>query len=206
MRALLTPVLALRAKLEKAGFPVPRIVCGGTPSFPIYAAIKDVPGWSVPPARMYCTTSATAASTPTLARSSPRRCCSPASSASRRRTASRSTSAPKAVASDPPAGKRVHLPGVRPAPRPVGHNEEHYIVRDGPTPDPLPTPATWSTRLPSHICPTVALHKEALIAEHGLIVGSWPIIGRDRVPDGLMDLSFRAGSVSDGLPTGSSHQ
>jgi D-threonine aldolase len=35
--------------------------------------------------------------------------------------------------------------------------------------------------LPTHICPTVALHKEALIAENGLIVGSWPIVARDRV-------------------------
>jgi D-serine deaminase-like pyridoxal phosphate-dependent protein len=35
--------------------------------------------------------------------------------------------------------------------------------------------------LPGHVCPTVALHKEALVAEGGRIVGRWTVASRDRV-------------------------
>ena len=35
--------------------------------------------------------------------------------------------------------------------------------------------------LPGHVCPTVALHREALVAEGGRIVGRWTIASRDRV-------------------------
>ena len=35
--------------------------------------------------------------------------------------------------------------------------------------------------LPGHICPTVALHKEALIAEGGRITGRWQVAARDRM-------------------------
>ena len=35
--------------------------------------------------------------------------------------------------------------------------------------------------LPGHICPTVALHKEVLVAEGGKIVGRWTVASRDRV-------------------------
>jgi D-serine deaminase-like pyridoxal phosphate-dependent protein len=44
VREFIQPVLALRAKAEAKGIPVPRLVCGGTPSFPVYAGMKDVPG------------------------------------------------------------------------------------------------------------------------------------------------------------------
>ena len=34
--------------------------------------------------------------------------------------------------------------------------------------------------LPTHICPTCALHQEAQIVENGQIVDVWPIAARDR--------------------------
>ena len=177
VRALLTPVLVLRAKLEAAGLPVPRIVCGGTPSFPIYAAIKDVPGMECSPGTYvlhdfgygskYADLSAVTPAAVLLTRvvSKP--------------TANRVTLdlGTKAVASDPPAGKRVHLLEFAPH-TPVGHNEEHYIVETVHAERYQPGDVVYA--LPSHICPTVALHREALIAENGLIVGSWPILARDR--------------------------
>src|SRR5262249_29174785 len=43
VRSQLEPVLALRDRLEKKGLPVPRLVLGGTPTFPVYAAM-DLPG------------------------------------------------------------------------------------------------------------------------------------------------------------------
>ena len=44
----LEPVLALRGALEKKGLPVPRLVCGGTPTFPVYARL-DLPGLECAP-------------------------------------------------------------------------------------------------------------------------------------------------------------
>ena len=44
VREFIRPVLALRARAEAQGARVPRLVCGGTPSFPVYAAMTDVPG------------------------------------------------------------------------------------------------------------------------------------------------------------------
>jgi D-serine deaminase-like pyridoxal phosphate-dependent protein len=34
--------------------------------------------------------------------------------------------------------------------------------------------------IPRHICPTVALHSEALIVEGGRVVETWPILARAR--------------------------
>src|SRR5439155_7042413 len=39
--ALLGPVRAFRAELERRGLPVPRLVLGGTPTFPIHARQRD---------------------------------------------------------------------------------------------------------------------------------------------------------------------
>ena len=35
--------------------------------------------------------------------------------------------------------------------------------------------------LPGHVCPTVALHRDLLVAENGRVVGSWKVLARDRV-------------------------
>ncbi|MFO0852594.1 MAG: hypothetical protein U0871_29140 [Gemmataceae bacterium] len=84
----------------------------------------------------------------------------------------------KAVASDPPLARRVHLLDV-PEYTPVGHNEEHYVI-ETPHADRF-TPGDVVYALPGHVCPTVALHKEALVAEGGRVVGRWAIAARDRV-------------------------
>jgi hypothetical protein len=34
--------------------------------------------------------------------------------------------------------------------------------------------------MPWHICPTVALHSEAIVIEDGKIAGSWKIAARER--------------------------
>jgi D-serine deaminase-like pyridoxal phosphate-dependent protein len=48
VRSQLEPVLGLRARLEKKGLPVPRLVLGGTPTFPVYADM-DLPGLECAP-------------------------------------------------------------------------------------------------------------------------------------------------------------
>jgi D-serine deaminase-like pyridoxal phosphate-dependent protein len=84
----------------------------------------------------------------------------------------------KAVASDPPMARRVHLLDV-PVYEVVGHNEEHLIIE---TPDAGRfTPGDVAYALPGHVCPTVALHREAHVVEGGRITDHWPIVARDRV-------------------------
>ena len=72
------------------------------------------------------------------------------------------------MASDPPAGKRVALLDF-PEYEAVGHNEEHLIVETAEADRYKPGDVVYA--LPMHVCPTVALHKEVLIAEGGKIVG-----------------------------------
>src|SRR5207253_2325998 len=84
----------------------------------------------------------------------------------------------KSVASDPPAGQRVKLLGM-PDARAVGHNEEHLIVETPAAEDYRPGDAVYA--LPTHVCPTVALHRRALVIEGGKVVGEWEVTARDRV-------------------------
>ena len=83
----------------------------------------------------------------------------------------------KAVASDPPAGQRVTLLGV-PDARPVGHNEEHYIVETSEAERFSPGDVAYA--VPYHVCPTVALHRFAHTVEGGRVTGRWEVVARDR--------------------------
>jgi D-serine deaminase-like pyridoxal phosphate-dependent protein len=178
VRAFLAPVRELRDAAEKQGLPVPRLVCGGTPSFPVHASLTDIPGVECSPgtfvlhdagyggkyADLSGITPAAVLVTRVVSRPTPTRV-----------TLDLGT---KAVASDPPAGKRVTLLDF-PEYQAVGHNEEHLIVE---TPEASRfKPGDVVYALPSHICPTVALHKEALVADGGKVVGRWAVAARDRV-------------------------
>ena len=84
----------------------------------------------------------------------------------------------KAVASDPPVGKRCTLLDV-PEYEPILQNEEHFVVE---------TPAAAQFQagdvvyaVPTHICPTCAMHKQAYVVANGKVTGSWDIVGRDRM-------------------------
>ena len=179
VRAFLAPVLEMRAKLEAKGIPVPKLVCGGTPSFPVYAHLTDIPGVECSPgtfvlhdagygggkyADLAGFTPAAVLITRVVSRP----------------TATRVTLdlGTKSVASDPPAGKRVTLLDFPPY-EAVGHNEEHLIVETADADRFKPGDVVYA--LPSHICPTVALHRDALVAEGGKIVGKWAVASRDRV-------------------------
>ena len=35
--------------------------------------------------------------------------------------------------------------------------------------------------IPTHVCPTVALHRRAYVIEDGQVVGQWEVTARDRV-------------------------
>lgn len=176
VRDALAPVLKLRAELEDAGLSVPRMICGGTPSFPVYAAM-DFPGLELSPGTfalhdvgygdrfrdMSGFVPAAALLTRIVSKPTPDRL-----------TLDLGT---KAVASDPPAGQRCVVPEI-PDANMVGQNEEHLIIQ---------TPAADRFHIgdalyafPMHVCPTSALYRAALVVEDGQVVGEWPILGRDR--------------------------
>jgi D-serine deaminase-like pyridoxal phosphate-dependent protein len=178
VRAFLAPVLALRAAAEAKGVPVPRLVCGGTPSFPVYAGMTDVPGVECSPGTFVLHDAGYGSKYADLAGVTP-------AAVLVTRVVSRPTPTrvtldlgTKAVASDPVLEKRVTLLDF-PEYRVVGHNEEHLIVETDAAGRYKPGDVVYA--LPGHICPTVALHKEVSVAEGGRIVGRWGVASRDRV-------------------------
>ncbi len=175
--AQLEPALNLRAALERKGLPTPRLVVGGTPTFPVYARL-DLPGLECSPGTIVLHDHGYGSKFADLAGFTP-------AALLLTRVISRPTSTRvtfdlgyKAVASDPPAGKRLVLLDV-PNYEAVLQNEEHLVVE---------TPAAERFRpgdevlaIPTHICPTVAMHQRAHVVEAGRVVGTWNITGRDRV-------------------------
>jgi D-serine deaminase-like pyridoxal phosphate-dependent protein len=177
VRKQIQPVLEVRRQLERNGLPVPRMVCGGTPSFPIYSAITDIPGLECSPGTFTLYDSGYGSKFHDLGGLTP-------AAVMVTRVVSRPTPnrvtfdlGTKAVASDPPAGKRVTLLDF-PTHTPVGHNEEHYIVETAEAEKYSPGDVVYA--IPTHVCPTVALHKEVLVVEEGKVVGTWGIVARDR--------------------------
>ena len=83
----------------------------------------------------------------------------------------------KAVASDP-AGPRARLLDLDDG-RPIGHSEEHLVIETARA-DRFPI-GTAMLAIPTHICPTVALHRRAYVIEDGELVGQWEVTARDRV-------------------------
>ena len=175
--ASLKTVSGIRKQIEASGIACPRIVSGGTPGFPSYAGIRDVPGLECSPGTYVLHDSGYGTKFPDLTGITPAAVV--LTRVVSKPTANRVTFdiGTKAVASDPPAGKRLVLLDV-PDAIPVGHNEEHYVIE---------TPIAKNFHIgdvayaiPNHVCPTVALHREALTAEEGRITGSWTIAARDR--------------------------
>jgi D-serine deaminase-like pyridoxal phosphate-dependent protein len=168
-------VVALRDDLERAGLSVPRLVCGGTGSFPIYAAKTDKvielsPGTCVFNDAGYSESFPDLVFKPAIAL---------LTRVISRPTADRITLdlGYKAVASDPPAGKRLMLPDL-PDSEQVLQNEEHLVVRTARAGEFQPGDELYA--IPRHICPTVALHKQVYVVAQGKLIDRWDVVARDR--------------------------
>ena len=61
----------------------------------------------------------------------------------------------------------------------VGHSEEHLVV-DTPAADRYPV-GTCVLAIPTHICPTSALHRRTYVIAGGWLVDEWDVSARDRV-------------------------
>jgi D-threonine aldolase len=169
------PVRAFRDQLVNRGLPVPRIVVGGTPTFPIHAANPD-PTLEIAPGTCVLNDAGygeayedlkffPAAVLLTRVVSRP--------------TADRITLdlGHKAVASDQPMGRRVVMPEL-PDARQVVHNEEHLVLETPRAAEFAPGDALLA--IPRHICPTVALHRDVYVISEGRLVDRWPVTARDR--------------------------
>jgi D-serine deaminase-like pyridoxal phosphate-dependent protein len=166
------PVLAMRDRLRAAGFPVSRLVAGGTPTFPLLVARGDVecsPGTSVLWDYGYATTlpdldylCAAVLLTRVTSRPLPNRLCFDLGH--------------KAIGSEMPQPRALLL-GLEDATL-VGHSEEHLVVETPRAADYPPGTPVYA--LPWHICPTVNLHSEVVIVRERRAVGRWPVAARAR--------------------------
>jgi D-serine deaminase-like pyridoxal phosphate-dependent protein len=175
--AWLERVLAMKATIERAGHAVPRIVVGGTPTFPVLAHHQSIPNLECSPGTFVLHDHGYGSKFNDLAALTP-------AAVLLTRVVSKPTVTrvtldlgTKAVATDPPLAKRVKLLGTPPS-EIVGQNEEHLIL-ETPHADQFAI-GQLITAIPGHICPTVALHKEMLTVEAGRFTGAWRVLARDR--------------------------
>jgi D-serine deaminase-like pyridoxal phosphate-dependent protein len=170
--AAFAPVARLKERLEAAGLPVPRVVVGGTPTFPVHARRAGVelsPGtcifWDAGygsqlpdlpfrPAALVLTR--------VVSRPGANRLCLDLGH--------------KAVASENPH-PRVQLLNL-PDATAVMHSEEHLVVD-------TPHASRFAVGdacygVPWHICPTVALYGEAVVVDRRRAAGRWRVVARER--------------------------
>ena len=168
-------VRALRERLEKASMAVPAIVAGGTGSFPLYAR-KDEPSLELSPGTCVLHDAGYARKFPDMR--------FVAAALILTRVVSRPSRdlvtfdlGHKACASDPPAGSRLHFPAI-PDAKEVLQNEEHLVIeterascyRHGDV----------ELAIPTHICPTSALHSHSWVVSDGRVRERWEVTARDR--------------------------
>ena len=166
------PVMALREQLIDAGLEVPRVVAGGTPTFPVHAkraGVECSPGTCVFWDAGYATKLpdmdfqvAALLLTRVVSKPGTNRLCLDLGH--------------KAVASEMPH-PRVQFPQL-PDAKAVTHSEEHLVIETARAGDFAVGDALLG--IPWHICPTVALHATAVVVRDGRAVERWEVAARAR--------------------------
>lgn len=167
------PVTEMCASLETQGFGKPRVVIGGSPSFPVYAKYPEVecgPGTFILWDKGYADTlpeqpflPATVLFTRIVSIPAPGRLCVDLGY--------------KAIASENPLENRVFFLNA-PELKAVGHSEEHMVLE-------APEDHPWKVgdvlyALPIHICPTVALYDHLKVVVDGTVEDKWEVVARKR--------------------------
>lgn len=175
------PIGRMVNELKSHGVPVPKLVCGGTPTFPVFAELEPhdsqtelecSPGTCVLSdfnyGRDYADMSGFQPAAVLLTR------------VISQHHAGRVTVdlGYKAVASDPPAGRRCHFLNLSGATE-LQHSEEHLLL-ESPQADQVSVGDVLYA-LPAHVCPTVALHSHLIVVEDGNVVDRWKVAARDRI-------------------------
>jgi len=170
--AALAPVFSLREQLRAIGLPVHNLITSGTPTFPIHARRPEVecsPGTCVLWDYSYSSRlldldflHAGLVLTRIVSKPANGRLCLDLGH--------------KAIASENPQ-PRVHFLNA-PSARMLAHSEEHLVVE-------VDSPSDWKIGdcwygVPWHVCPTVALHAEAIVVGHGRATDRWRVAARER--------------------------
>ena len=164
-----------REKLVSAGLNVPAIVAGGTGTFPLYAC-RDDPSLELSPGTCVLHDEGYGQVFPDLQFVPAALILTRVVS---RPSAERVTFdlGYKACASDPPAGNRLRFPAI-PDAREVLQNEEHLVIETAQAA--RYQPGSVELAIPTHICPTTALHAHAWIVKEGRVCDEWEVTARDR--------------------------
>lgn len=162
----------LRDDLAAAGLSVPAVVAGGTPTFPFHADRPDVecsPGTTVFWDLNYSTNlpdldflPAVMLLTRVISKPGDNRVCLDLGH--------------KAVASENPHPRAAFMD--LPDAHAIGHSEEHLPIETSRAADLHVGSAVYA--LPWHVCPTVALHNEAVVIRNGRAVDRWKVVARAR--------------------------
>ncbi len=166
-------VYALRQALTQGGIPCQLIVIGGTPSFPVHAREADV---YLSPGTVFVSDWGYRQQFPDLpfvpgAAIATRVISHPGEGLFTLDVGS------KAIATDP-KGQRGVIAGLAEA-EPVLQSEEHWVFR---MPQSRERPAIGAVCyvIPTHVCPTTALHAFAWVAKDGRRTGRWFVTARNR--------------------------
>lgn len=163
----------LAQQVQKVGFPKPRIVIGGSPSFPVYATYPDVecsPGTFILWDKGYADGlpdqpffPAAVLLTRIVSMPEVNRLCVDMGH--------------KAVAAENPLDRRVYFLNA-PDLTPVSQSEEHLVLE-------TPPGHSWKVGdvlygLPYHVCPTVALYDRVIVVEKHIAAKYWEVVARRR--------------------------
>jgi D-serine deaminase-like pyridoxal phosphate-dependent protein len=167
------PVLALQQRIAEAGLPLPVIIAGGSPTFPIHArrpVVECSPGTCIFWDKGYsdlCPEQpfepAVVLVTRVISLPTATRICLDLGH--------------KSVAAENEITRRVFFPEA-PALVPVGQSEEH-LVMEAPEGHSF-KPGDVLYGIPYHICPTVALYEKLIAVENGVVAGEWKVLARAR--------------------------
>lgn len=176
---LMQPVIAMVAELREHGIGIETLICGGTPTFPVFASWSkqhsgqpNVPNVILSPGTSVLSDYNYGRDFPDVGDIQP---------AAILLTRIVSKPSPglitvdlghKAVAADQPAGKRCHFVDL-PDAQELKHSEEHLVIRTSMA-DSLQVGQLLRVQ-PAHICPTVALHENLVVIEDGQVRGLWPV-------------------------------
>lgn len=166
-------ILEIAASLRGKGLPCAGLVLGGTPTFPVHAALQDVylsPG-TVFLGDAMCLEGVREQAIQPAAGVWTRVISHPGG---QRFTLDLGV---KAISTDQP-GSRGIIVGLQQA-KPLFQSEEHWVL-EMPQGEELPAIGQAFFVIPTHICPTTALYPFAHVARNGEVVGQWDVTARNR--------------------------
>jgi D-serine deaminase-like pyridoxal phosphate-dependent protein len=166
------PAQAMIDDIKRAGMPIPAVVAGGSPTFPIHARRPGVelsPGtpllWDAGYSATYPDLDFRVAAvliTRVVSKPAGNKVCLDLGT--------------KALASEMPQ-PRVSLLGIETC-QIVAHNEEHLVIETPEAGRYHPGDVVYG--IPMHICPTVARYESASVVEDGRCTGEWQVTARNR--------------------------